>query len=330
MNSKEKHTVTVTLDDDCEEQYKALDGDAPRVLSSSHAELVRAQMRAELMPTSLIDRALCDAAARCVTDMEFLATATDAARRSAAAAGVPGDWTPDASLTGALMADLASRGEQRHDARLRTLLMLDDRFSRIRGHRLAQHPDVAKILARFRDKAACEAHLVARFERGEMACPNCGDTRGCHLRRRGVWECVCGRQIGLRHGTVAARSNLPLSNWFQAIILLLIDPTTPVAQLSHELDIERRKTVSTIARRVHEAIDSDDTSSLLMGLDAVVYGAVYGSLNIAPAITDAAVGINAQQIVDGDDRKSLPDRLQCLRGHTGPIAGRLHARVSSA
>jgi transposase-like protein len=120
----------------------------------------------------------------------------------------------------------------------------------------------------FLTEQACEEHLRDRFGRGLCACPRCGGRRGHYLPSRHTWECAaCKRQAGLRVGTVAANSPLPLVTWFAAIRLLLHHPTMGTNELGAKLGIGRAATVRTVAGRIREAMAADDASQRLAGLD---------------------------------------------------------------
>ncbi len=120
----------------------------------------------------------------------------------------------------------------------------------------------------FLTEAACEAHLRERLERGCHRCPQCGCDRGHFLATRRSWECSrCKRQTGIRAGTVAADSPLPLVTWFTAIRLLLFQPAMSTAELGLTLSITRSATVRSVARRIIDAMAQRNASQLLAGLD---------------------------------------------------------------
>lgn len=124
----------------------------------------------------------------------------------------------------------------------------------------------------FLTECDCEEYLRKRFEMGSYRCVRCGCGRGHYLRVRRCWECAqCKRQTGLRVGTVAADSPLPLVTWFTAIRLLLWQPTMGTTELGLRLGISRSTTVRSIAHRILGALAQENSSDLLAGLD--VYGA---------------------------------------------------------
>ena len=120
----------------------------------------------------------------------------------------------------------------------------------------------------FLTETACEDYLRKRFEQGCHQCPRCGCRNGHYICTRRCWECAkCKRQVGLRTGTVAADSPLPLLAWFTAIRLLLSKPTIGTTELGIKLGISRSATVRKVARKVTAAMGEENASDLLAGLD---------------------------------------------------------------
>ena len=120
----------------------------------------------------------------------------------------------------------------------------------------------------FLTEAACEDYLKRRFDKGCYRCPRCGSRRGHYIPSRRCWECSgCKRQTGLRAGTVAADSPLPLVVWFAAIRLLLWQPTVGTAELRIKLGISRSTTVRQLAHKIRAAMAEENASELLAGLD---------------------------------------------------------------
>jgi len=117
-------------------------------------------------------------------------------------------------------------------------------------------------------EAACEAHLIERFQTGSCCCPRCSAREGHPIVSRRCWECAaCGSQTGLRHGTIMANSPMPLTTWFTAIWLMLWRPTITTAELVSTLGITRIMTVRNMARKIRAAMSAADASDLLAGLD---------------------------------------------------------------
>lgn len=78
---------------------------------------------------------------------------------------------------------------------------------------------------RFRDlygtEDQCRAALFAwRWPKG-FVCPRCGGERYCEIKGRRLYQCSrCRRQVSLTAGTIFHSTNLPLTDWFQAIYLI--------------------------------------------------------------------------------------------------------------
>jgi hypothetical protein len=91
-------------------------------------------------------------------------------------------------------------------------------LSRLRDLQATRHESTARApFARFRDEHVCSDYLYERARRRAEVCPRCGHRHGHWLASR-RWECSdCGLQVGLRSGSVMARSRLPLRTWFMAI-----------------------------------------------------------------------------------------------------------------
>ena len=117
-------------------------------------------------------------------------------------------------------------------------------------------------------EAACEAHMMERFQTGKCCCPRCSAREGHPITSRRCWECaVCGSQTGLRYGTIMANSPMPLTKWFTAIWLMLWRPTITTAELVSTLGVTRIMTVRKMANRIRVAMNAEDASDLLAGLD---------------------------------------------------------------
>lgn len=122
----------------------------------------------------------------------------------------------------------------------------------------------------FTTEADCEQYLHARLEREQGPCPRCGPGPGYWLCQRRRWQCGrCGRQVGLRCGTVLANSMLPLLVWFRAIRHMLLNPACSAKDLAGKIDVGRLPTVRKLQRKIRAALDSAGRTNLLAGLDRV-------------------------------------------------------------
>jgi transposase-like protein len=175
----------------------------------------------------------------------------------------------DLVLAGAMSADAADRCERHALARTRAFYRALHKLELIQSRRRQAGTDCQPLLpASFPDEPACEAYLAERFRRGARSCPRCGSTTGYFFPARRSWECAgCKTQLGLRFGTVMARSAVALTAWFEMVRVLLFRPTSSLTELAAKTGLGRVATVRSMARRIREAMARDDASEQLAGLD---------------------------------------------------------------
>jgi len=84
-----------------------------------------------------------------------------------------------------------------------------------------------------------EALYRLRWPNGYV-CPHCGNTTGCEIKERKVYQCHrCHHQTSLTAGTIFHGTKLPLRTWFLAIYLLTQrKKSTSALQLSRELGVK--------------------------------------------------------------------------------------------
>jgi transposase-like protein len=84
-----------------------------------------------------------------------------------------------------------------------------------------------------------EALYRLRWPSGYV-CPHCGNTTGCEIKERKVYQChQCHHQTSLTAGTIFHGTKLPLKAWFLAIYLLTQrKKSTSALQLSRELGVK--------------------------------------------------------------------------------------------
>ena len=78
-----------------------------------------------------------------------------------------------------------------------------------------------EFLDQYGREEQCESALYRlRWPQGFL-CPQCGNTTGCQLRSRKIYQChKCHHQTSLIAGTIFHATKLPLTKWFLAIYLL--------------------------------------------------------------------------------------------------------------
>jgi len=180
-----------------------------------------------------------------------------------------GEWD-DALLAAAVSAAEIHLSEQHSRARSRAFYRALRTLRELQAQRRQRESVGVPVVphARFPTEAACERYLKERFERGHHQCPNCGCRRGHYIRTRRSWECAeCKRQTGLRAGTVAADSPLPLVTWFAAIRWILRNPNIAANDLGTKLGITRLTTVRNMAKKILAAMAEDNAGERLAGLD---------------------------------------------------------------
>ena len=83
-----------------------------------------------------------------------------------------------------------------------------------------------KLLKRFPNEEACEAHLFSIKYPNGFQCARCGNSRHYSLhsrkaKRRHLLECsACSKQESLKTGTIFEFSKVPLKKWFTAIFYI--------------------------------------------------------------------------------------------------------------
>jgi hypothetical protein len=226
-----------------------------------------------LTPVGFIEDRLVDALARHAAGME-LAGAAEAAvmrhcgRERAELGTLLNPDEPldeDACLTAAIagqpMERLARYGRQ-HERGFYAAL------GRLRDLQATRRKDfIRDQFARFKDEQECADYLLERARRRGQICPSCGHRSGNWLACR-RWECCrCGRQVGLRSGSVLAGSRLPLSQWFRAIGEVLADPAIRPERLQQAIGLPRLGTVRKVLDLILAAMRSPEVDRLLAGLD---------------------------------------------------------------
>ncbi|MEW8028156.1 MAG: IS1595 family transposase [Candidatus Thiodiazotropha sp.] len=96
-----------------------------------------------------------------------------------------------------------------------------------------------EFLEKYGTDAQCAKALYQlRWPTGYV-CPECGNTTGCELKNRKIYQChKCHHQTSLTAGTIFHGTKLPLKKWFLAIYLLTQRKKSLSAlQLSREIGV---------------------------------------------------------------------------------------------
>ena len=96
-----------------------------------------------------------------------------------------------------------------------------------------------EFLEMYGSEAQCEQALYQLRWPDGFVCPQCGNTTGCALKARKIYQChKCHHQASLTAGTIFHGTKLPLRKWFLAIYLLTQrKKSTSALQLSREIGV---------------------------------------------------------------------------------------------
>ena len=97
-----------------------------------------------------------------------------------------------------------------------------------------------EFLESYGNEDQCRAALYRLRWPSGYICPHCGNTTGCEIQQRSVYQChKCHHQTSLTAGTIFHGTKLPLRTWFLAIYLLTQrKKSTSALQLSRELGVK--------------------------------------------------------------------------------------------
>jgi transposase-like protein len=96
------------------------------------------------------------------------------------------------------------------------------------------------FLKQYGEEAQCREALYQQRWPNGFVCPECGNTTGCELKSRKLYQCHrCHHQTSLTAGTIFHGSKLPLSKWFLAIYLLTQHKkSVAILQLMRDLGVQ--------------------------------------------------------------------------------------------
>lgn len=204
-----------------------------------------------------------------------------------------GGLDQDTVLAGAMSTEATERCERFSLLRSRAFLKTLDKLQAFQEarRRRTQRCTVLPPLG-FADETACEEYLANRLRQSQAVCQQCGAAHGCVLQARKCWECAaCGKQMGLRTGTVMARSPVPLRTWFDAVRWVLWRPTISATELSRQVGLERIATARSMLARIRTAMAAEDAGLQLAGLDQHY---MRGAANNLSEVSSVAKASNAQ------------------------------------
>jgi hypothetical protein len=245
----------------------------PRVLQPGRLAEIEAALRAEYRPRTISEEILIREIARHAAALEVTEAAEPAVLRVAAQglsqfaplsqAGPHAELQLATAITTEPL-DRVARYRRGHEKALHQAI---DKLRGLQAARAAQRPEpTPKSATAFATETDCETYLQARFLASDWSCPKCGGRHGCWLTRRKLWQCgTCDAQIGLRDGTVFARSPLPLTTWFLAIRTFAANTSISARGLMAITGLTRPATARAMLRRIRCAIDEGDADGVWPG-----------------------------------------------------------------
>ena len=183
--------------------------------------------------------------------------------------GEAGSAIHDAVLAGTMSQESLDRCEKRLRLHSREFHRALSKLEELQARRKTVEAGMRGVPSNpFTTEAACELHLLKRFQTGKCCCPRCGARKGHSIISRRCWECaVCKSQTGLRHGTIMSNSPMPLVKWFAAIWLIFARSKITTTELMSALRVNRIMTVRKMANKIRAAMMEENASDLLAGLD---------------------------------------------------------------
>jgi len=248
----------------------------PDILGSERLEAYREKVIREFNPTTITEDILVNELARHAAMLEVGERAEGSVLRHGASelskvlvGDDADDVSMDAVLTAAVSSDAIERFARYRRGHEKAFYAALNQLRELQAANWRRHrPDPKPADSRFETESACEVFLKKRFDVAGWACPRCGSSQGHWLAKRSCWECAnCQKQVGLRAGTVMARSPLPLVAWFAAIEMVVENARVPAKRIADTIGIRRMSTVRSIIGRIRDALASDNTTELLIGLD---------------------------------------------------------------
>jgi len=219
------------------------DSALPEVLQRGRVAHFRRELSNEFNPVGFSERQIVDDLAHRAANMALLARTSDALQRKGARSlldvtlplqadgqGVDEDDLLSSAMASGRIDECQRQSLGNSRAFYRALGVLQNIQAKRRNEAIAGYSPVDP---RFSTEPDCVAYMLRPFECGERCCTRCQGMSGSWIASRRCWECSdCGRQTGLRVGTVMERSSLPLVKWFAAIRMILLQRNTSTDHMS--------------------------------------------------------------------------------------------------
>ncbi len=157
---------------------------------------------------------------------------------------------------------------------LRLIGALETLRERSRSH-AAHHVPVATAPIRWLQadtEADCQKIFLDWRQQAAIPCPACGCcSPPVVIGSQPRLQCpACRHRTGLRHGTLLARSALPLRAWFSLIRRIADNPEADVADLQEVTGITRTKTLRKLAQLVRTALATPENAGPLLAMCGLV------------------------------------------------------------
>ncbi len=256
----------------------------PTILDGGLIEHYQQQLRAEWQPATPTQEFFVLEMARHRAALDRIQQIEEAVLRRGARGAVNSfgaddaeDFQIDAALAAAGTSeaiDRITRYRRPHErAFLKNLMILRELQAKA-SH--VEHPSQNRVAtpttirAVFLTDAECEAYLLNWQFKHAFGCSRCGQQGARKIMSRKVLQCRgCRQQTSLRAGTVMERSRLGVLVWFQAIEILLKNPSVSTAKVMDATGLRRLGTVRAMVRRIRAAMRSSRVATELAGLDRV-------------------------------------------------------------
>jgi transposase-like protein len=252
----------------------------PPSLQHGRVEELFQRLKEEVQPTSFLEELSLREIARHAAILDVIEVGEPAVMRQAAhgMAGliaVDGDVNEDLAMALAVTAEPLERVSRYRRAHEKALHAALDRIVAPRqpADERARPMPAAPKDRRFATTEAYESYLSQRFLSATWSCPWCGSRAGTYRKRLKAWACAsCNRIIGLRQGTIFARSPVRLQIWFRAIDVVAADLNIEACELAERLAIKRLATVRKMLHKIRVALASGEmTLPNATPIDTVVH-----------------------------------------------------------
>src|SRR5262249_15540274 len=135
-------------------------------------------------------------------------------------------------------------------------------------HPKAKPMTMAEFNSKFPSEDACRSYLVARRWPQGVRCPRCDHDKVYELTKEYHWQCQNCTEDGYRFsvlvGTVFENTNVPLTQWFKVIYLMLVSKKGISAlQIQRMLGFGSYRTAWYMCHRIRAAMGKPEFHQLM-------------------------------------------------------------------